>query len=76
MIGTKYLTIPETAEKLGVSRKTVYRFIKRGDLEAIEVPPGGDLRVSTTEVRRFTEWCHNGNTRSKLIRCPKCGWKF
>ena len=77
MTDTKFLTIPETAKKLGVSRETVYRLIRRGDLEAVPIPPPtGDLRVSTIELSRFIKWCHEDNARDKMIQCPKCGWRF
>lgn len=77
MTDTKYLTIPETAKKLGVNRKTVYRLIQRRDLDAIPIPPpDGDLRIPITELNRFIKWCHGDNTRSRLVKCPKCGWKF
>jgi len=73
----KYLPIPEAARKLGVSRGTVYNLIRRRDLEAIQIPPlGGDLRISTIELRRFIEWCRQDNTRDKMIQCPKCSWRF
>lgn len=33
----QYLTVGEVAEDLRIARMTVYRMIKRGDLQAIEV---------------------------------------
>lgn len=36
---TKYLTIQETADRLGVSKRSVWRYIQRGDLEAVRPAP-------------------------------------
>jgi excisionase family DNA binding protein len=45
---SRLLTIPETAERLRVSRVTVYRQIRSGDLPALKV--GGQLRVDQDEL--------------------------
>lgn len=42
---TAYLTAADVAEAVGVSTRTVLRWIDRGDLEAVRLP-GGRLRVS------------------------------
>jgi excisionase family DNA binding protein len=45
---SRLLTIMETAERLRVSRVTVYRHIRSGELPALRV--GGQLRVDQTEL--------------------------
>ena len=44
-----YLTAAAVAETLGVSNRTVLRWIDRGDLAAVRLP-GGRLRVSETAL--------------------------
>jgi len=50
---SRLLTIPETADRLRVSRVTVYRLISSGQLPALKV--GGALRVDENELR---EWLY------------------
>lgn len=45
------LTIPETAEKLGVSERTVQNMIAAGDLRAVDIALSG-AKYSKTRVRR------------------------
>lgn len=53
---TAFLTIADVAETVGVSPRTVLRWIDRGDLEAVRLP-GGRLRVSQTELaERLRSW--------------------
>jgi excisionase family DNA binding protein len=42
---TEYLTAADVAETLGVSARTVLRWIEAGDLAAVRLP-GGRMRVS------------------------------
>ena len=51
----KLLTIPEVAEAMKVSEKTVRRLIKRGDLPAFKVGDRGQLRVEEQELQRYIE---------------------
>lgn len=51
----KLLTIPEVAEAMKVSEKTVRRLIKRGDLPAFKVGDRGQLRVEEQELERYVE---------------------
>jgi excisionase family DNA binding protein len=44
-----YLTVADVADTLGVSTRTVLRWIERGDLPAVRLP-GGRLRVSQTAL--------------------------
>lgn len=46
-----YLTVQEVAEKLRLSELTIYKYIKDGDLAAIEF--GGHYRVSVPSFQKF-----------------------
>lgn len=51
-----YLTAADVAETLGVSTRTVLRWIDRGDLEAVRLP-GGRLRVAPAALAaRVASW--------------------
>ena len=45
-------SIKETAEKLGVSRTTIYRYIKGGFLNRI-IRPNGKVAIAGSEITRF-----------------------
>jgi len=49
----RILTIPEVAERLRLSRDTVYRKVAGGQLPALQLGQGGPLRVSE---RALTGW--------------------
>jgi len=50
---TKELTIPEAANQLGISQKTLYRWIKRGFIKTtIAEYPKGRLRIPVAEIRK------------------------
>jgi excisionase family DNA binding protein len=54
--GNKLLTIPEVAKRLGISRRTVYRYIKKGKLKAIKIsqtPLYQILRISEKDLNQF-----------------------
>ncbi len=51
----KLLTVPEVAEAMKVSEKTVRRLIKRGALPAYQLGERGQLRVEERELERFVE---------------------
>ena len=47
------LTLDETAERLGVTRRTVERLIQRGELRAVDVsPPAAPGRAARLHVLR------------------------
>lgn len=46
----KLYTISEVAIKLGVTRPTVYRMIKNGDLVALRIGRKGFLRVTESSL--------------------------
>ena len=49
-MSTKLLTIPETADELGISPNTVYKMIACGDLRAVDMAVPG-ARSSKTRIR-------------------------
>ena len=48
-----YLTIPEVAERLRVSAKTVRRLLKRGELRGLKV--GSQWRIAVADLAAFEE---------------------
>ena len=58
------LTVDETAEALALSRSTIYRLLKSGDLVATRI--GTAVRIPESSVRRFVD------TRIRLAR--RDGW--
>lgn len=78
----RLLTIPEVAERLSVSRRTVYNYIKGGirykGAWALEYTrlPSGEMRVSTIQLKRFlkeNEGRQHNENRSASVKCPSCG---
>jgi excisionase family DNA binding protein len=52
----RLLTIPEVAKRLKVSRRTVYRYIKKGELKTIRIsqtPLYRVLRISEKDLNQF-----------------------
>jgi excisionase family DNA binding protein len=49
------LTKAETAAKIGVSERTVERFIKVGKLHPMRI--GGRVKIAKSEIDRFLEQC-------------------
>jgi excisionase family DNA binding protein len=53
---SRLLTIPEVAKRLKVSRRTVYRYIKKGELKTIRIsqtPLYHVLRISEKDLKQF-----------------------
>lgn len=50
-MSAKLLTIPETAEELGISPNTVYKMIRCGDLRAVDMAVPG-AKAPKTRVRQ------------------------
>jgi excisionase family DNA binding protein len=48
-----YYTLREVAEKLKVSRRTVYRWVQAKELPAYKL--GGEFRVTERDLERFLE---------------------
>jgi excisionase family DNA binding protein len=54
--GNKLFTISEVAKRLGISRRTVYRYIKKGKLKATKIsqtPLYQVLRISEKDLNQF-----------------------
>ena len=52
-VDERYLTLPEVAEQLKVSRRTVYRWIKSGGLDAYQF--GREYRITESALKNFLE---------------------
>ena len=52
-VDERYLTLPEVAEQLRVSRRTVYRWIKGGDLSAYKF--ANEYRITESDLKDFLE---------------------
>jgi excisionase family DNA binding protein len=52
-VDERYLTLPEVAERLKVSRRTIYRWIKSGDLSAYQF--GREYRITESALKEFLE---------------------
>jgi excisionase family DNA binding protein len=50
-VDERYLTLPELAERLQVSRRTVYRWIKDGSLSAYQF--GREYRITESDLKDF-----------------------
>jgi excisionase family DNA binding protein len=53
-----YYTLPEVAERLKVSRRTVYRWVQSGDLQAHKLgpdKPGVEWRIGEEDLEKFLE---------------------
>ena len=51
-MGEKLLSLQEVAEHLGLSERTIFNLIKRGDLEGIQI--GNRWRFSPENVQAYT----------------------
>jgi excisionase family DNA binding protein len=52
-VDERYLTLPEVAERLKVSRRTVYRWIKAGELSAYKF--ANEYRITESDLKDFLE---------------------
>ena len=48
-----YRTVPEVANELRVSRRTVYRAVASGELRAVRLGERGSLRIREDALKRF-----------------------
>lgn len=55
------LTVPQVAAEYGVTRKTVYAWIKLGTLPAVKLP-GGDYRFRRRDLDEFDARCRGTNS--------------
>lgn len=51
-MGTKFLTMTEASERMGISYMTLYRAVESGKVQAIKTP-GGRRRIPESEVVRY-----------------------
>ena len=51
----KCYTVMEVADLLGVSKATLYKLMKSGEIKFITLSEGGDRRIPATEVRAYIE---------------------
>ncbi len=49
----RFYSLEEVAERLGISERTVRRWIKAGDLPAYQ--PGREYRIRSTDLEEFLE---------------------
>ena len=64
---TLLLTVPQAAERLAVSRRTVERWIAAGRLRAVRPQHGSPWRVRTDDLERFVStWDTNEPTYRRL----------
>ena len=62
-----YYTLPEVAERLKVSRRTVYRWVQSGELSAHKLgpdKPGVEWRIGEDDLEGFLE-AHRGRRTVK-----------
>jgi excisionase family DNA binding protein len=52
-VDERYMTLPEVAELLKVSRRTVYRWIKNGELPAIQFE--SQYRITESDLKEFLD---------------------
>ena len=50
----KLLTVKEVAKILRVSEKTIFRYIKAGELKGFKVKKGGHWRVKVSDLNKLT----------------------
>ena len=64
MAYTQYLTIPELARMLGISRIAVYKRVKKGKIKAIRV--GRNFAISRDAVKKIEKNGNEENDESKV----------
>jgi excisionase family DNA binding protein len=52
-VDERYMTVPQVAEKLGVSRHTVYKWIRDKHLSAYKL--GHEMRITENALKEFLE---------------------
>lgn len=58
-VDERYLTLPEVAERLKVSRRTAYRWVKSGELVAYKF--ANEYRITETALKEFLEQHRTGS---------------
>jgi excisionase family DNA binding protein len=52
-VDERYMTVPEVAERLGVSRHTIYKWIRQKHLSAYRL--GHEIRITDSALKEFLE---------------------
>jgi excisionase family DNA binding protein len=64
---TAYLTVAQVGEEVGVSARTVLRWVERGDLAAVKLP-GGRLRIAQAELAsRLEQWSTTSTGDGRIL---------
>ena len=62
----RLLTYPEAAELLGVTARTVWNLVHRGELRAVRF--GGSVRIDPADLRAFVESAKNSG---EAVECGR-----
>ncbi len=60
-----WLSTKEAAERLGITTRTLHRYIKAGKIIASQIVPNGKLRISLESVERLFENSVRARTSEK-----------
>lgn len=60
---TRFLTLPQVADELGVSQSQVYALVRNGTLPAMKVGGRGQWRVERTRLEAWIEQAHADTAR-------------
>ena len=63
---SEWLTCAQVADELGVSTRTVLRWVERGDLRAVKLP-GGRLRIAQSELAATLEAWSTGTGPERML---------
>lgn len=61
-----WLTVAAIADDLGVSARTVLRWIDRGDLRAVRLP-GGRMRIAQADLAAMLDAGATTRTRGRMV---------
>jgi excisionase family DNA binding protein len=64
------LTVPEAARACGVSRMTMWRWIKANKIQHVKTP-GGHHRIGLSILNEFIDRCSGGQRQSRVGNKPK-----
>jgi excisionase family DNA binding protein len=53
----KWLTVAQTAAKLGLSKMSIYRLIDSGALPAFKFGPGRAVRINPADLNAYVQSC-------------------
>jgi excisionase family DNA binding protein len=60
-----WLSTKEAAERLGITTRTLHRYIKEGKIAASQIVPNGKLRISLESIDRLFETSVRARTPEK-----------